>query len=78
MSPQLLKAIMSKKLFIKKGANVQGSVRIHFPDPGVQDIVLSNWEPVDVFGRIKIDAEQIRLSNLEELVVAGDVQIVRK
>jgi hypothetical protein len=77
MSPQFLKALIEKKLWVKKAGNVQGSVYIHFPDKAVADIVLNNWEPVNVFGRINISMDQIKMSNLEQLMLAGHVQIVK-
>lgn len=77
MSPVLLKAMLEKTLWVKKAANVQGSVRVHFPDPNIQDIVLTGWAPVNVFGRIGITAEQVKLSNLEQLLLAGDIQLSR-
>lgn len=77
MSPLLMKAMIEKKLWIKKSAQVQGSVRVHFPSPDLQDIVLTTFEPVNVFGRINISKEQVQLSNLERLLIAGDIQIVK-
>lgn len=77
-SPHLMKAIIEKNLWVKKSSNVQGAVRIHFPSKEIQDIVLSNFEPVNVFGRIGVTAEQIKLSNLERLLIAGDIQVVIK
>jgi hypothetical protein len=78
MSPQLMKAILNKNLWVKKAANVQGSVCIHFPSNDLQDIILTGWEPVNVFGRINATVDQIKLSNLEDLYIAGHIQIVRK
>ena len=77
MAQLFKKGILEKKLLVCKGSNVQGSVRIHFPSPDVQDTVLSNFETVDVFGRINITKEQVLLSNLETLVIKGDVRIVQ-
>jgi hypothetical protein len=76
MSPHLMKAIIEKNLWVQKARNVQGSVRIHFPSESVADLVLSGWEPVNVFGRIGMTNEQIKLSNLEQLINAGDIQVV--
>jgi hypothetical protein len=73
-----MKALIEKKLWVQKAKNVQGSVKIHFPDPNVQDIVLTSWEPVNVFGRIGMTAEQVKLSNLEDHILAGDVQLLIK
>lgn len=78
MAPQIMKAILDKNLWVKKSPQVAGSVRIHFPSAEVADIVLSNTEPVDIFGRINVTAEQIKLSNLSKLLVAGDIQVVQK
>ena len=77
MSPQLMKALIEKKLFVKKTKKVQGSICIHFPSPDVQDLVLSGWDPVDVFGRINMTAEQVRLSNLEAHIINGDIEVVK-
>lgn len=76
MSPHLMKALIEKKLLVKKAGNVQGAVRIHFPSPKVQDIILTGWDPVDVFGRIGMTEEQVKLSNLESLILAGHVKVL--
>lgn len=76
MSPQIMKAMIEKKLWVKKAPNSTGAVRIHFPSNDIQDIVLTNHDAVNVFGRINITAEQIKLSNLEQLLVQGIIQIV--
>jgi len=73
-----MKGILEKKILVKKAGNVQGSVRIHFPDPKVQDIVLTNFDTVNVFGRIGMTAELVKISNLSTLVLSGVLQIVRK
>lgn len=78
MSPLIMKGLIEKKLYVKKANNVQGAVRIHFPSSAIQDIVLTNFEPVNIFGRINITKEQVLLSNLEQLVIRGDVKIVQK
>lgn len=78
MSPQIMKAIIEKNLWVKKSPMATGAVRIHFPSHEIQDIVLTNQEPVNVFGRINVTAEQIRLSNLNQLLIHGDIQIVQK
>jgi hypothetical protein len=76
MMPNLLKAMMSKKLVVRKGVNRTGQIRIHFPNPKVQDIVLSNNMPVDVFGRINIQIEDVQKSNVEQLILRGDLEVV--
>jgi len=75
MSVMLMKCLIEKKLKIQKAPNVQGSVRIHFPNAEIEDIVLTNHEVVDVFGRINVNAEEIKKSNLGMLISRGDVQI---
>jgi hypothetical protein len=77
-SPLIMKGMIEKKLFVKKASNVQGTVRIHFPSAGIEDIILTNFEAVNIFGRINITKEQVLLSNLEQLVIRGDVKIVQK
>lgn len=77
MLPGILKGIAAKKLLVKKGAATQGQVRIHFPNPDVKDIVLVNsGDVVDMFGRIGIQVEDVKQSNLNSLVLRGDVVIV--
>lgn len=76
MSPHLMKALIEKKLLIKKAGQVQGAVCVHFPSPNIQDIILTGWDPVDVFGRIGMTDEQVRLSNLEQLIVSGHVKVI--
>lgn len=75
MSVMLMKAILHKELKVRKSPNVQGSVRIHFPTPEIEDIVLTNHEAVDVFARINVSSEEIKKSNLAMLISRGDVQI---
>lgn len=75
-SPQIMKAVIEKSLKVKKSANVQGAVRIHFPSKEIADIVLTDFQPVSVFGRINMTAEQVKLSNLEKLLIEGVIQIV--
>ena len=73
MNQRMIKGLLEKKLVVKKAANVQGSVCIHFPDKNVQDILLKDWAPVNVFERINISEDAIKQSNLEDLVAAGHV-----
>jgi hypothetical protein len=77
MTPLLMKSIIEKNLWVKKAGKVQGSVRIHFPSPSIQDIVLTHWAPVNVFGRIGMTVDQVKLSNLETLFLAGHIKIVQ-
>lgn len=77
-SPLIMKGLIEKKLWVKKSGAVQGAVRIHFPSQDIQDIVLTNFEPVNVFSRINISKEQVLLSNIEKLLISGDIQIVQK
>lgn len=76
MSVMLMKALLHKNLKVQKGPNVQGSVRIHFPNSEIEDIVLTNHDAVDVFGRINVNAEEIKKSNLAALIARGDIVIV--
>jgi hypothetical protein len=74
-SALLMKGLIEKKLKVKKAPNVQGSVRIHFPNKDIQDFILINGDPVDVFGRINVTADDIRKSNLEALLAQGHVVV---
>jgi hypothetical protein len=76
MMQRLIKALMTKKLMVQKGRNVQGSVKIFFPNPKVQDIVLTDFRPVDVYGRINISDDDIKESNLEALALKGMIVIL--
>jgi hypothetical protein len=76
MNQKLIKGLLAKKLIVKKGGMVTGSVCIHFPDASIEDIVLKDQSPVDVFQRINISADAIKQSNLSDLVSAGHVVIL--
>jgi hypothetical protein len=75
MTKSLMKGLIEKKLAVKKGMNVSGSVCIHFTSPAIQDIILTNTDTVDVFGRIGMTSKDIETSNLEALYLAGHIQI---
>lgn len=76
MNQKMIKGLLAGKLVVKKAGMVTGSVCIHFPDPKIQDIVLKDQSPVDVFQRINISADAIKQSNLSDLVTAGHVVIL--
>jgi hypothetical protein len=76
MNQKLIKGLLAKKLMVKKSAMVQGSVCIHFPDPSIQDIILKDQSPVDVFQRINISVDAIKQSNLSDLVTAGIISVL--
>ena len=67
------KGLIEKKLLVKKAANVQGAVCIHFPNPKVKDLILSDSATVDLFSRINISKDDIEASNLRQLMSRGDV-----
>lgn len=73
MLQKIMVGMNVKQLKVKKSPNVQGSVRIHFPNHLVEDVVLSNFDAVELFKRINIQPEDIKQSNLEMLVMRGDV-----
>lgn len=76
MLKQLAQGVLKKQLWIKKSPAVQGAVCIHFHSKNVKDIILSNFDKVDVFQRINIQPEDIKKSNLQALLLRGDVQVV--
>lgn len=53
-------------------------MRVHFPSKEIEDIILTGWDEVDVFGRMRVTAEQIKMSNLSALITKGDVMVVVK
>lgn len=73
MLRQLQEGVLKKKLMIRKGPSVQGSVCIHFHSKEVKDIVLTDTQSIDVFQRINIQPEDIVKSNLEALMLRGDI-----
>lgn len=73
----LLKGLIEKDLKIKKAPSVQGSVTVHFPNPGIKDIILTTDATVDVFKRIGITVEDIKRSNLEDHLLRGDIVITK-
>jgi hypothetical protein len=73
MSQGLLKALIEKKLTVKKAPNVQGTVRLHFPNPEIQDFILTSFQPVDVFARIGMTADDVKKSNIAALLTAGHI-----
>ena len=73
MLQKIMVGMNIKQLKVKKAPNVQGSVRIHFPNPHVEDVVLNNFDSVELFKRINIQPEDVQKSNLEMLVIRGDV-----
>jgi hypothetical protein len=73
MSDKMIKGLLAKRLMVKKAAMVQGSVCIHFPDKNVQDIILKDANPVNVFDRINISVDAVKQSNLEDLIANGHV-----
>lgn len=76
MSNGLMKALIEKKLNVKKAPMVQGTVRIHFPNKEIQDFVLTNWQVVDVFARMGVTVADVKQSNLESLLTQGHIVLV--
>ena len=76
MLNSLLKGIIAKKLLVKKGSSVTGTVCVHFPTPKIQDIQLTDFSIVDVFGRIGMTPEDVKKSNISALVHKGDLVIL--
>ena len=73
MLQKIMVGMNKKQLKVKKAPNVQGSVRIYFHNKAVEDVVLNNFDEVELFKRIGIEADDIKKSNLEMLVIRGDV-----
>ena len=78
MSQNFLNGILMKKMIVKKAPMVQGQVCIHFPNPAVQDIILKDYSEVDVFQRINITADDVKTSNISQLLSRGDIVLVGK
>ena len=76
MMQGLMKGILDKKLLVKKGHNITGTICIHFPNPKIQDIHLTDFSVVSIFGRIGMTQDDARKSNLESLLNRGDLLIV--
>lgn len=68
MKKSIMKGLIEKNLKVRKAPRVQGAVKIHFPNPKITDITLTNFAPVDIFSRIGITEDDIKSSNLEDLV----------
>jgi hypothetical protein len=76
MMQKLIKGLLTKKLVVQKGRNINGAVKIFFPNPKVQAIVLTDSNPVNVFGRINITEDDIKESNIEALALKGTIVIL--
>lgn len=76
MISSIMRGMLVKKLVVQKAPNVQGGVKIHFPSESIKDIVLTDFASVDVYKRINITDDQIKVSNLESLVLSG-ILVVR-
>ena len=76
MRQGLMKSMIESKLVVKKAPNVTGTVCIHFPNPLIQDIQLTNFQAVDVFGRIGVTKEDVKASNIQALLHAGHLVII--
>jgi hypothetical protein len=75
MSHALMKGLIEKKLSVKKAPMVAGAVRIHFPNPEIQDFVLTNWQPVDIFARMGMSVDDVKKSNLADLIAQGHIVV---
>lgn len=75
MLKRLQEGMIKKELKVQKAPSVQGAVCIHFQNPEVKDIILNDFSMVDVFKRINITAADIRKSNLQALVLRGDLVV---
>jgi hypothetical protein len=76
MVKNILKGILQKKLLIRKSANIQGTVQIFFPNPEIQNIILTDFQTVDIFKWIKVNEADIKQSNIEDLYKKGIIQIL--
>lgn len=76
MLRKLHEGILKKELKLKKAPSVQGAVCIHFHNPEVKDIVLNDASVVDVFKRINFQASDVKKSNIQQLVLRGDLVVV--
>jgi len=72
----LMKGLIEQKISVKKAPQVQGTVRIHFPNKEIQDFVLTNWQPVDIFARMGVTVEDVKMSNLGDLIAQGHLILV--
>ncbi len=72
---KLTEGLLKKSLKVKKAPSVQGSICIHFPNPEVKDIVLKDFTEVEVFKRLNITLEDVKRSNIQQLVLRGDLVI---
>lgn len=77
MLRNLHEGILKKELKLKKAPTVQGAVCIHFQNPEVKDVVLTDAMVVDVFKRINFQASDIKKSNIQQLILRGDLQVVK-
>lgn len=76
MLRKLQESMIKKELKIQKAPSVQGAVCIHFQNKEVKDIILNDFSIVDVFKRINITAGDIRKSNIQQLLLRGDLIVV--
>ena len=68
--------LANKKLVVKKMGNVTGAVGIHFANKQLGYLNIVNSKPVDLFAIADVTADDIRKSNVEQLLMEGHLQIV--
>lgn len=76
MLKKLQESMLKKELKVQKAPSVQGAVCIHFQNPEVKDIVLNDFSVVDVFKRINVTAGDVRKSNIQQLLLRGDLVVI--
>lgn len=76
MLKKLLEGIVKKNLKVQKAPSVQGAVCIHFPNPEIKDVILQDFSPVDIFMRINMSVGDIKKSNIQQLILRGDLVVL--
>jgi hypothetical protein len=83
-SVQLSKAISSGKVYVRSGRNVTGQTFLKFRAPGVKPKIITPYPLVDQLKdetyinlSLTYSADQLKNSNLEDLVVSGALELKR-
>lgn len=81
-SVKLAKAINNGNVLIRTGRNVMGQIFIKFRNPDVKDKIISAYPLQDRMKpesytnlSLTYSAEQLKNSNLEDLIMSGDIEV---
>lgn len=83
-SVQLSKAMASGRVYVRTGRNVTGQTFLKFRNPAVKDKIITPFPLADLMKdesytnlSLSYSAEQLKNSNLEDLIVNGILELKR-